>query len=132
MQDPVIAPSKEFKMNTRETGGKPVRVRVAAIMATPLLGFVGCEVEDPDAISSSQPANKQNKNVAASQPEPELTSGQDNALHSAESYVEMMPFSKEGLIDQLSGPGGEGYSKADARPAETPALFPVDLPCCRL
>ena len=45
---------------------------------------------------------------------PKLTSGQKNALRSAENYVSLMAMSKAGLIRQLSSPAGDGYSKADA------------------
>lgn len=43
-----------------------------------------------------------------------MTSGQENALESAQSYVDMSGFSKANLIQQLSSSAGEGYSKADA------------------
>ena len=43
-----------------------------------------------------------------------LTSGQENALRAAEDYLDISAFSKAGLIQQLSSPAGEGYSKADA------------------
>jgi hypothetical protein len=46
--------------------------------------------------------------------EPEMTAGQENALQAADNYIEMMPFSHDGLIQQLSSPAGDGYSKADA------------------
>ena len=45
---------------------------------------------------------------------PEMTSGQENALESAQSYVDMSGFSKARLIQQLSSSAGEGFSKADA------------------
>jgi hypothetical protein len=44
-------------------------------------------------------------------PEPDLTSGQENALRSAEDYVSMSGFSREGLIEQLEF---EDYSTKDA------------------
>ncbi len=46
--------------------------------------------------------------------EPEVTSGQENALQAGQNYVDTLPFSKEGLIQQLSSSAGDGYSKADA------------------
>lgn len=42
------------------------------------------------------------------------TSAQKNALRSAESYISMSGFSRQGLIEQLSSDAGEGYSVADA------------------
>lgn len=50
-------------------------------------------------------------------PEPandEMTPAQENALASAENYLEFMHFSKAGLIKQLSSDAGDGYTKADA------------------
>ena len=47
--------------------------------------------------------------------QPEMTSGQANALDAAKSYLESSGFSKAGLIDQLSSSAGDGYSKADSR-----------------
>lgn len=43
-----------------------------------------------------------------------MTSGQSNALRAAQNYVDIMPFSKAGLTEQLSSSAGDGYSKADA------------------
>lgn len=40
-----------------------------------------------------------------------LTVSQENAVRKAESYVELMPFSRSGLIDQLKY---EGYSPEDS------------------
>lgn len=43
-----------------------------------------------------------------------LTMGQKNALRSAEDYLGTMPFSRRGLIKQLSSSAGDGYSVKDA------------------
>ena len=43
-----------------------------------------------------------------------MTSGQENALESAQNYIDMTAFSKKGLIGQLSSSAGEGFSRADA------------------
>jgi len=47
-------------------------------------------------------------------PSQELTSGQRNALRSAENYLSFAPFSRQGLIRQLSSEAGGGYSVKDA------------------
>jgi hypothetical protein len=52
--------------------------------------------------------------------EPQLTVAQENAIESAESYLAMSGFSKNGLIDQLEF---EGYSTKDA----TLAVNTVDV-----
>lgn len=41
----------------------------------------------------------------------------ENAIRSAESYLSMTGFSRDGLIEQLSSPYGDGYSVADATTA---------------
>jgi hypothetical protein len=46
--------------------------------------------------------------------QPERTSSQEQAIGSAESYLELSAFSRRGLIQQLSSDAGEGYSVADA------------------
>ena len=46
-----------------------------------------------------------------------LTGPQRNAVRSANSYLSMQGFSRDGLIAQLSSPYGDGYSVADATAA---------------
>lgn len=45
---------------------------------------------------------------------PTYTESQQNAIDSAQQYLAMQPFSKAGLINQLSSSAGEGYPMADA------------------
>ena len=45
---------------------------------------------------------------------PDLTAGQANALKAAENYLSFTPFSRKGLIRQLSSSAGDGYSVKDA------------------
>lgn len=47
-------------------------------------------------------------------PKPQLTASQKNAVRSAESYLSMMAFSRDGLIDQLSSQYGEQFPIEDA------------------
>ena len=46
-----------------------------------------------------------------------LTGPQTNAVRSATSYLSMMGFSRDGLIQQLSSSSGDGYDVADATAA---------------
>lgn len=46
-----------------------------------------------------------------------LTAAQINAVRSAEQYLSMTGFSRDGLIDQLSSDAGDGYSVSDATAA---------------
>jgi hypothetical protein len=43
-----------------------------------------------------------------------MTSSQENAVQSAQDYLDVSGFSKKGLIGQLSSEVADGYSKADA------------------
>lgn len=46
-----------------------------------------------------------------------LTRAQQNAVRSANSYLQISGFSREGLINQLSSDVGDGYSISDAQAA---------------
>lgn len=46
-----------------------------------------------------------------------LTGPQRNAVRSAQSYLSFAPFSRDGLIEQLSSPYGDNYDRADATAA---------------
>jgi hypothetical protein len=46
-----------------------------------------------------------------------LTGPQRNAVRSANDYLSMMAFSRDGLIEQLSSSYGEGYDRTDATAA---------------
>lgn len=46
--------------------------------------------------------------------EPSMTVGQKNAVRSAREYLKSMPFSRQGLIDQLSSEYGSGYTVEEA------------------
>lgn len=46
-----------------------------------------------------------------------LTANQNNAVRSAEQYLSMTGFSRDGLIGQLSSDAGDGYSVSDATAA---------------
>lgn len=48
------------------------------------------------------------------QEKPKLTLQQQNAIRSAEQYLDYMPFSRAGLLQQLTSEYGEGYPAEDA------------------
>ena len=60
--------------------------------------------------STPPPATTQPPKTTA----PKLTKSQEQAIRSAESYLEFTAFSRKGLIRQLSSSAGSGFSKADA------------------
>jgi Host cell surface-exposed lipoprotein len=67
------------------------------------------QVEDP--APAATPASKAKPQP---KPEPSMTSSQENAIESAQSYLGMGGFSRKGLIEQLSSSAGEGFPRADA------------------
>jgi hypothetical protein len=52
--------------------------------------------------------------VAMAAPAQATTGSQRQAIGSAQDYLRSMPFSKAGLIHQLSSRYGEGFSRADS------------------
>ena len=46
--------------------------------------------------------------------EPDYTASQENAIEAAQNYLSFAPFSRLGLIQQLSSKAGDGYPRADA------------------
>lgn len=88
------------------------------------VGSSSGDAEDPSTAGDAQSSEQRDDSEPAPEgggggepapePEPEMTSGQENALAAAENYIDIMPFSKAGLIRQLSSSAGDGYSKADA------------------
>ena len=77
------------------------------------------DVAADEANSDAEPAQEepaQEEPVEEPEPaepaEPEMTVGQEQAVARAQSYIDLTPFSKSGLIDQLVF---EKYSEADAQ-----------------
>lgn len=73
------------------------------------------------AADASQPTAAPSTSPATSPPvtappatEPSLTPAQQNAVRSAESYLDFMAFSRQGLIDQLSSEYGNQFAVEDA------------------
>ena len=66
--------------------------------------------ETSETSSSSSGGKKKAKKA-----KPEMTSGQENALEAARSYLDMGGMSKKGLIQQLSSSAGDGFTRAEAR-----------------
>lgn len=87
------------------------------ILALIVLTFVGCVALVGGAVNEADKAISQSSDTGTSEEEsePDMTSGQRNALRSAESYLSTAPFSRKGLIQQLSSDAGDGYAVKDAR-----------------
>lgn len=71
-----------------------------------VFAMAGC---DTSSFSESNDSSKVSS--TATEEKDSMTTGQKNALRKAESYLDTMAFSREGLIEQLEF---EGYSNEDA------------------
>ncbi|KRG65568.1 host cell surface-exposed lipoprotein [Stenotrophomonas humi] len=71
-------------------------------------------VEEKKEEAAPVEAKKEEAAAAAAAAAPSLTGPQKNAIRSAEQYLSMGGFSRNGLINQLSADAGEGFSVADA------------------
>lgn len=72
---------------------------------------------DPVVTPTNKPSAPKTTQPPAPKPTktaPKLTASQEQAIGAAESYLEFQPFSRKGLIEQLSSDAGDGFSKADA------------------
>ncbi len=80
----------------------------------------GSDEKGGGAAKQGAMASSQNQDLTTAdeptveEPESKLTPPQQNALRSAEQYISMTGFSRDGLIGQLSSDAGEGYEVADA------------------
>ncbi|MDT0200371.1 Ltp family lipoprotein [Nocardioides sp. AE5] len=94
------------------------------------LALTGCEIDEPASEVTPKPRTDSTPEAAAAStstvptsdpapepdPEPEATEpaetiSQANAVRAARNYLDLAPFSRSGLIDQLTF---EGYDTADA------------------
>jgi hypothetical protein len=97
-------------------------LRVRAVIVALVLGSLALVSMGADSCSeggggsddSERNTSQQSQSEKPAAEEPEMTSGQENALQVAQDYIDLSGFSKAGLIDQLSSPAGEGFSEADA------------------
>ena len=95
---------------TRSTGTPTASVITASpeARATASAQATATASAQATAKASAQPS------VKPSPAAPKLTNAQENAVRSARSYLSFAPFSRQGLIDQLSSQYGDGYAIQDA------------------
>lgn len=67
-----------------------------------------------EAASEDVVAEEAVEETTAADPTAEMTTTQKNAYKAGLNYLDTVPFSKQGLIDQLSSEYGDGYEKEDA------------------
>ena len=73
--------------------------------------MVGSAFSSSDSSAGTQAQTSTESKVENSEAVPSETIGQKNARQSAIDYIKVMPFSRDGLVDQLLY---EGYSQEDA------------------
>lgn len=113
---------------------KWVGIPVAGLIAVGALASGGEEGEDPvasqptavsDPTTAPEPEPEETaapeptttepeETTEAAEPEEEFSLAQSQALISAQNYVDIMAFSKAGLLGQLTSEYGEGFDLADA------------------
>lgn len=102
---------------------KVTTLAVAAVLA---FTVSACDLDETDTNTDgntrveqvdkpTKNTNKAKKATEKNVEKPTTTPAQDNALRAAQDYLSFMPFSKQGLIDQLSSEYGDGYAVKDAR-----------------
>ena len=74
----------------------------------------GTAASDPDVQNAVAAIDKNTVADSTKDAHPDWTSGQQNAVEAAESYLDGQGFSRQGLIGQLSSDVADGFSKADA------------------
>ena len=89
---------------------------VLAILAIALLSACGGVTDTAEEVDTSSGQNGGgggggNQSGGGNEGGSDLTSGQENAVRSAEDYISMSGFSRSGLVEQLEF---EGYSTKDA------------------
>jgi hypothetical protein len=87
---------------------------------TPTYDHKSDPTNDPGDITDGDPVDPPGETSAPSKPKPKpkpkpsLTLSQEQAIGSAEDYLDLTAFSRRGLIKQLSSEYGEGFSVKDA------------------
>lgn len=92
-------------------------ITIALVAVTAVAALSACKVEDSSSTAAGTTNDTAVTTTAAktkAPTTPKYTVAQEQAIQSAESYVDMSGFSRAGLIGQLSSKAGEGFKKADA------------------
>lgn len=113
--------------------GTKTKIALGSVVALFVIGGIASSAEDeaPDEVTSAQenvdrkeqPKRDKSKAPKSSapeseepepepEPEPQVSAGEENALRSAESYLDYTAFSKSGLAKQLKF---EGYTESEAQ-----------------
>jgi len=85
-----------------------IKITSALVTVIAVTALSACEVDTSGTGSTDHPV----KDQAADSPD--YTAAQENAIESAQTYLDMSGFSRAGLIRQLTAKAGDGFKKADA------------------
>lgn len=85
------------------------KILIAAAAASAVVALAACDTGNTPTTTSD---GKQTVGVTGEKSK--FTKGQQEAIDSAEQYLATAPFSKAGLIRQLSSKAGDGFPKKDA------------------
>jgi hypothetical protein len=86
-----------------------------AVVATAVVGLSGCVASSNGSAGTSNDQVVSTTGTMTEAPAaPKFTVAQEQAIQSAQSYVDMSGFSRTGLIHQLTSKAGEGFKPADA------------------
>jgi hypothetical protein len=119
-------PATPQELTNRKSEHKAGLIGCGAIVVLAILGLAYCsprQSDQPERDATNASAPLSNSTTATTQSEankptgPVLSPAQQNAVRSAKQYLSFQPFSRVGLIEQLSSSAGEGYEKADATTA---------------
>lgn len=86
----------------------------AVAAAVAVAALTACNVDDTSADGGKKQNHATGAKGKSAKDEPSYTVAQQNAIQSAQSYLEMSGFSRAGLIQQLTSKAGEGFKMADA------------------
>lgn len=130
-QDPQIqyvqvpTPKKKHALRNSLIGGVALLALIGGCSAA-MSGGSDSGAEKYPVVTSSQSADTgqpgaESSTKAPAKPvekakpaQPKMTKSQEQAIGSAQSYLEFQAFSRKGLIKQLSSDAGEGFPKKDA------------------
>ncbi len=126
----IIKPFKGF--SRKQFAVAAAGIFIVCIAITPATNDTGQRSPSPTTAPSRQAAGDKNvtlepsavavlsgdvEGVQDNTAKDSLTGQQRNAVRSAQQYMNMTGFSRDGLIQQLSSDAGDGYSVADATAA---------------
>ena len=95
----------------RTMNSRTKKAMAGVLLVTGVATMTACEIDEGNGKTAGEKAAAE---VKKDKPESDFTVAQENAIDSAQSYLDMSGFSHDGLVEQLSSKYGDGYSVKDA------------------